>query len=208
VLAGDKSQGGFKVLRELEDQIAGKQSSLNKGALADRYEVWCSQNLACPYPVTYSVIGAFLCYLVTARNGSTKSIGNVVTAIRQRALLNGYSWITELQTKQLKDLVSQMRFNDSMPIQRKRPIQIKHLIKGTAGWDFGDPRVLQEALILFVGHDSLFRIGELIGGLTVSDITWASDYIVCSTCGSGDPKLIAVAMESLLQWQTIAVGVG
>ena len=113
VLVGHESQGGFRVLSELEEQIAGKQSSVNKGALADRYEGWCRQNLASPYPVTYSVMGAFLCYLVIARNGSTKSIGNVVTAIRQRTLLNGYGWITELQTKQLKHLVAQMRINDS-----------------------------------------------------------------------------------------------
>jgi len=137
--------------------------------------------------------------LVTARNGSTKSIGNVVTAIRQRALLNGYGWITELQTNQLKDLVTQMRFNDSIPVQRKKPIQIKHLIKGTANWNLSDPRVLQEAVILFVGHDCLFRIGELLGGLKVSDITWASDHSMfhvwlgrSKANRSGDGELITV----------------
>jgi hypothetical protein len=93
-----------------------------------------------------------------------------------------------------------MRFNDSIPVQRKKPIQIKHLVKGTADWNLDDPRVLQEAVILFVGHDGLFRIGELLGGLKVSDITWASDHSMfhvwlsrSKANRSGDGELITVA---------------
>jgi hypothetical protein len=108
--------------------------------------------------------------LVIARSGSSASVDNDLAAISRRSKKLDQAWLSGSQLQNLKDLLSAMKLNGSGLVDRKRPLQLRHLREAVAKWDLADLRRLQEATILFVGHDCLLRVSELLGGLTVKDI--------------------------------------
>jgi hypothetical protein len=88
-----------------------------------------------------------------------------------------------------------MKLNGSGMVDWKRPLQLRHLREAISQLDLTDVRKLQEATILFVGHDCLLRVGELLGGLTVKDVLWKvgmSEYSIwlrrskCNRSGGGE----------------------
>ncbi len=72
-------------------------------------------------------------------------------------------------------MVSKMKELDTLPIRRKSALQLKHLAKMFDERELTSPHDLEEVLLLYVGHDGLFRSGELLSGLKVSDMVWSAD---------------------------------
>jgi hypothetical protein len=69
-----------------------------------------------------------------------------------------------------------MRYLDTKAVNRKQALQLKHLHVMYKGGDLWDARLLEEAVILYMGHDGLLRAGELLSGLKVSDLVWSLDH--------------------------------
>jgi len=183
-------------LREkLEAQIESKKSTISRSRLVERYSIWCAANGGVDFPVSYGSLAGFFCMLVIARGGSASSIDNDLAAISRQSRVLGQKWLPPGQLQQLKDLVAMMKLDGSGIVDRKRPLQLKHLRKEVSSWDLEDIFRLQKAAILFVGNDRLLRVGELLGGLTVKDVVWkvgATEYSVwlrrskCNREGSGE----------------------
>ena len=110
--------------------------------------------------------------LVIARSGSAASVDNDLAAISRRSRQLDQAWLSGGQLQSLKDLLAAMKLNGSGAVDRKRPLQLRHLRDSVSRLDLTDLRQLQEATILFVGHDCLLRVSELLGGLTVKDVLW------------------------------------
>ena len=79
------------------------------------------------------------------------------------------------EARKLRQLVGKMEELDTMPIRRKNALQLKHLAKMFDDKELTSPHGLEEVLLLYVGHDGLFRSGELLSGLKVSDVVWSAD---------------------------------
>jgi hypothetical protein len=124
-----------------------------------------------------------------------KSITNDLGVIGRRARDLDLPWLKQSKELKLKDLIAAMKYEYTSGVERKRPLQLKHLLPSIARWDRSDPFVLQEAVILLMGHDCLLRVGELLGGLTTKDVVWkkgCSEYSVwlrrskCNLSGDGE----------------------
>ena len=180
---------------QLEDQVKRKSGTISQSRLVDRYSRWCRHNGGVDFPVSYSSLAGFLCMLVIAREGSSSSVDNDLAAISRRSKQLDQSWLSGSQLQSLKDLLAAMKLNGSGTMDRKRPLQLRHLREAVSRLDLTDARKLQEATILFVGHDCLLRVSELLGGLTVKDVLWKvgrDEYSIwlrrskCNRSGSGE----------------------
>ena len=77
----------------------------------------------------------------------------------------------------LKSLVKELQFEDMSPGRQKRALRRFHLLQMFGTKEKLKGRKLLEALLLFTGHNGLLRIGELLGGLKVSDVLWDSNFL-------------------------------
>jgi len=152
----------FGLRNRLEERALTRRSVLQRNRTADKYERWCISNGGQAFPVSYSSLSGFFCSLVVARGGSSKSIANDLGAIGRKARELDLPWLKQSEELKLKDLIAAMKYEDTSGVERKRPLQLKHLLPAIAGWDLSDPFVLQEAVILLMGHDCLLRVGELL----------------------------------------------
>ena len=99
----------------------------------------------------------------------------------------------------MKRLVARMKYENLNPIRRVKPIQIEHLRKWCPEGVQEDAKELQTALMLYLGHDGLLRIGELLSGIRAGDIRWRADgkcfdlWLERSKANqSGDGELITI----------------
>ena len=122
-----------------------------------------------------------------------RSMWGVGVCRRSRQL--DQAWLSVSQLQSLKDLLAAVKLNGSGAVDRKRPLQLRHLREAVSKLDLTDVGKLQVATILFVGHDCLLRVSELLGGLTVKDVLWKvgrSEYSIwlrrskCNRSGSGE----------------------
>jgi hypothetical protein len=123
----------------------------------------------------------------------------VKAAIKDRAISLGYQWLEERESRKLRRLIARMKYDDTNPVRRVKPIQIEHLRKWCPESEQEDVNGLQIALMLYLGHDGLLRIGELLSGIRAEDIRWSSDrkrfdiWLERSKANqSGDGELITV----------------
>jgi len=152
-------------LKTLEEVIGQKKSTKTAAAIIKHYEEWCRENGVYGYPVIYDTIAGYLAHKVLSLNGSTKSIDAVKTAIKNDSLAKGHEWLDEGSRIKLRRFVAETKFEDVNPIRRVSLIQIKELREWLDGKYLEDNRVLQLVLLLYMGHDGLFRVGELLSGL-------------------------------------------
>lgn len=117
-------------------------------------------------------VGSYICDHVVRNNGSTKSVSNKLNNLRNYVISNGHSWLTELETRKLNEIVKQLKYVDISEGNRKRPLQIRHLRRIYSGMNVTNANDLLEAAMLYVGHDGLFRSGELTSGIQVADVFW------------------------------------
>ena len=94
-----------------------------------------------------------------------------------------------------------MEYEGPFAVERKKGLQVKELIRWLESCDLEDVFQLQEATILFLGHDALLRSGELLGGLRVKDVVWTEGGIGVWLARSkanraGDGELITVPYYS------------
>ena len=194
--------------------MSGKQSARYNQDLANRFEAWCGENEKEAYPVSYDCVAGFLCGLAKDRDGSTKSLAVVLTALRARVSERGESWLSTHEATRLRKLMDHMRYLDTKAVSRKQALQLKHLHAMYTGSELSDPRLLEEAVILYMGHDGLLRSGELLSGLKVSDLVWSLDHsqftIVLDRSKanrSGDGESVTIrdyegrsAVKLMIQW--------
>ncbi len=89
------------------------------------------------------------------RGGSSASVDNDLAAINRYSKMLDQKWLSAGKAQNLKDLIYMMKFEGSGMVDRESQLLLKHLRAIVQGWDLADERKMQEALILFMGHDCL-----------------------------------------------------
>jgi len=174
MLGGMKFVGKSEILqhlRGLEDQVGRLPSSLNKTSICDRYRQWC-QSEGKEEAFTYDLINGFIIMFVLANGGSSKSIDGIKSAIKQRCEVLRLHWLDAVDDRRLSRMVSTMKYNDLVQVKRMSPLTLKLLNVWTEEYNLSEYRVLMFVTLLYLRHDGLLRIGELLGGLKLSDILW------------------------------------
>ena len=128
----------FDLRNRLEVRVGTRRSNLQRNKIADNYERWCSSNGGLAFPVSYSSLSGFFCSLVVARGGSSRSIANDLGAIGRRARDMDSPWLKQSEELKLKDLIAAMKYEDTSGVERKRPLQLKHLLPAISSWDLSD----------------------------------------------------------------------
>ena len=144
--------------------------------MACRYEGWCALEGLVPWPVSYDSVSGYLCMFVMQLEGSSKSMGAVLHALRVRSEMGLQGgWLGVSDARRLALLVGQLQFNDMHIVERKQPIRLVQLNRWTRGIDLGDNKELMFVTMCYLGHDGLLRLGELLSGLTAAQVQWSHD---------------------------------
>ena len=158
-----------------EQQVLDKRHSKAVVATFRRYEVWCKKEQVIAVPLSYKSIAGFCCQHVANNKGSTKSLDNVVSALRTSCRMMKLKWLSEDSHYQLRSVLKVLKFQDLSASKQKRPIQLEMLKKMLGGLDLSKRANLLIAVMLMTGHDGLLRTAELLSGRKVIDLIWNSD---------------------------------
>jgi len=163
----------FKLVRELEARIGQKKSSKSAATLVVHYEAWCVENKVNSFPTCYETLGGYVANRVFTLNGSTKSLDAVKAAIKNESLHQTQAWLSEDDERRLRRLIARLKYDDTNPVRRMKPIQLAELRQWLGNKDLEDSRELELVLLMYLGHDGLFRLGELLSGLRAGDVRWS-----------------------------------
>lgn len=145
----------------------------------------------------YKWVAAYICQHVKKNKGSTRSVGNLLSALKRCSILEEVPWLSQKEELKLMATLSQLKLEDLSPSRRKRPLRTMEIIKIIDALDLSDDKQLLKAVMLATGHDGLLRTAELLFGCKVHNIIWEYDkssfqYEVprSKTHRSGEPELI------------------
>lgn len=138
----------------------------------DRYVAfWSSQSIPA-FPVSYESVGDFLLMLVRERDGSTRSISNDKSHVKQQCLLNGLDWLSYKDDIKLRRLLAVAAGFDFSESQVKDALRFSILVKIISKLDLRDPVQLLKATVLACGHNFLLRTGETLSGIRARQLIW------------------------------------
>lgn len=140
-------------------------------ASARRYKGYCHERQLPSFPVTLSPVQRWLCSHVRSNKGSAKSLSSLIAALKHYSRLHRMPWLDEADTVTLRYLCQELHLLDQIPSNQKQPLTMallyrmqRRLTSSTAD--------LQTSTMLWMGHDGLLRIDEIIRDHRVMDITW------------------------------------
>ena len=160
---------------------------INMKSINQKYAFYTAGAEQIAYPPTYQSIGSFIAKFAADHDGSSKSIANIVSAIKSMCHLIPVPWLSEDSQRQLRKIVKQIKRNDGVAISRKEPMTmmiIKKSLQNYWHWQSSSTDMLA-ATISLVGHNCLFRGQETFSGIQVKDVNWnLVQRIVCIHIGS------------------------
>ena len=137
-----------------------------------RYTTWCDKAGYAKPVFTYELLAGFLAMYVMVNGGSSKSVDNVTSQLKRFCIELRMNWLDQADEIRLRGVLGVVKYQDLVDVRRVKPLQLGLLNVWTEGWDKADYKTLMLLTLLYLGHDGLFRIGELLSGLKVSDILW------------------------------------
>ena len=173
------ASGILQFLRVKEKQVEIKKSMKEMRRVSLAFRNWCiSQGWnSNPVVFSYESVASFVCAHVVRNRGSTRSVGNLVAALKKGCLYSGNPWLGDLEQLKLMAVVSEMKLDDRSVSRRKRPIRLKELLAIINRLELGNVVELLVATMLALGHDGLLRSAELLSGLKVKHLTWRFDKL-------------------------------
>ena len=140
---------------------------------AKQYKTWCENHKVSAFPPSYNSVAGFIAQKVEELKGSTKSVANMVSALRVFCSGAGIPWITEADNFQLKRIRRQLVLEDMEEKRQMEPFvlaMIKELLE-TGILDIDNSELdLLIALMMLLAHNGLLRGAELLCGLQAEDI--------------------------------------
>ena len=124
---------------------------------------------------SYESVASFVCAHVVKNKGSTRSVGNLLSALKKGSLIVGEEWLDGVEQLRLMSVLSELKFEDLSKSRRKRPIRLRELVAIINVLDLSDPTNLVVAVMLALGHDGLLRGAELLSGFQVKHLDWSFD---------------------------------
>lgn len=186
---------------------------IRQDRVALKYGSWCLQQRLQVFPITYTTLSGFLSYCMV-KNGSTKSISNLISAIKNFALRNQIAWLNDSDCYKIKRYVAYVEYQDAAVTRRAKAATMDKILEVVAVLD--SSKVDQEVFILAMAlcYHGLLRAGELFTGVKVKDIEWnfRQRYLIfplrrTKTHRRGDPINIIIkdhtgfsAYQLLINW--------
>jgi hypothetical protein len=166
---------------------------------------------------TYDSVASFICAHVIKNKGSTRSVGNILSALKKGCLIVEEEWLKGVDQLKLMALLSELKFEDLSKNRRKRPIRLRELIAIISQLDLDNPVELLIATMLALGHDGLLRSAELLSGFQVKHFEWSLDKMTVrleiersKMNRSGDSEFVSLfdyseysAVSLLRRWFTV-----
>ena len=177
--AGMRSEDTSKnsaYLLQLEIQLKNKKAQKGKAGLGARYKLWCEGEGQPKIVFSYDLVAGFISTYVMVHGGSSKSVDGVKSALKQLCEESKLPWLDGGDSRHLNRIIGIIKLNDKVNVRRVRPLQLAQLNVWTARWDVSDHKALMLLTLLYVGHDGLLRVGELLSGLTIGDVSWDGDH--------------------------------
>lgn len=156
----------------LEAQVAAKPSVKAAVAKYNRYSEFCRRQDFPALPPSYGSVGDFLLMLVNERAGSTRSIANDKSHLKQQCELRGYGWLSypdEIRLLQLLAVAKGVDFSES---RVKDALRFSMLVQIIEKMDLRDPVQLLQATVLMVGHNCLLRTAETVSAIQAHQLVW------------------------------------
>jgi len=122
-------------------------------------------------PTSLSVAG-FLADHIVRQEGSAKTIGAVLSAIKRYCVLSDYSYLSEHEKLLLVDLVRELELKDTKAKRQVRPLTRFILDAIYFKGDRSCGRERMAIVIMTVAHDAMLRSGEICGELRAIDFSW------------------------------------
>jgi len=152
--------------------VAAKPSVKAAMAKYNRYLEFCRRQGLTALPPAYGPVGDFLLMLVNERAGSTRSIANDKSHLRQQCELRGYGWLSypdEIRLLQLLAVAKGVDFSES---RVKDALRFSMLVQIIQTMDLRDPVQLLQATVLMVGHNCLLRTAETVSDIQAQQLVW------------------------------------
>ena len=145
-----------------------------KAAVAkfERYIEFCQQAGITALPPTYEPVGDFLLQLITERSGSTRSIANDKSQLKQQCELRGFGWLSYKDDIKLLQLVAVAKGLDFSESQAKDALRFSMLVRIIEQMDLSDPVQLLQATVLMVGWNFLLHTAETVSGILANQAIW------------------------------------
>lgn len=187
----------------LHDQIVNrvKNSGWTKrqDQVARDYSEWCQLASWVAFPVTYEPLSRFLSYVVV-KNNSTKSLGNMVSALKCYVLRHNLPWLDESARYILKRYIGDLEFHDSTITKRARPATLDMVMQVVDSLNMTNFLDASFAVAMLLAHNGLLRASEVFSGCQVKDIIWNHGHRYFTfplgrtkTHRKGDPLLVTIS---------------
>ncbi len=125
------------------------------------------------FPVSYRSVAEFIVYFVDKQNGSTKSIGNILSCLRVFSYYCKTPWLTDAMRYKLNGVIKHLEFKDTSAISRKKPLTLSAIQPILSVLDLKNNNgEFLVGMMMLICHNSLMRSGELLSGIKVNDIEW------------------------------------
>lgn len=158
----------LKTIKSLNQQ--GWQKRIPQ--VAQVYEAWCSLNRKPSFPLSYSTLSRYLSHYVTQNNGSSKSVGNVVSALKNYSLLHSHAWLNDSDSYKLKLFVKELEYQDKIAVKRARPATLETIFLVGRHLNSSKPQEHMFFVSMLLAHNGVLRAGELFSGIKVGDLIW------------------------------------
>ena len=158
----------------LESVKAAREERGNTKAMnsvASKYKLFSKNNNIIAYPASALSVSSYLCSHVVRLNGSTKSIGNIISAIKKYGILRGYAWLDETELSKLMEVRKELQFIDTSTTNLKKAMTLDKVVKIIHTLNLNHHEELLIAMLMLLCHNGLLRSGELFSGIKVEDIT-------------------------------------
>jgi len=161
-------------LQRLEAKIAMKSNSQYIISVNKQYVQHTNSYGGRAYPPSYDSLAIFLAHFADTHAGSSKSIANILSAIRVFCYYSHQPWLPADQLYRLSLVRKEIRLEDAKPINRKLPIKRELIQRGLAQhWKVTESACdLLVATITLFGHNGILRGDEIFSKLRVGDVTW------------------------------------
>lgn len=130
-----------------------------------RYVAFCSHQSVPAFPPSYEAVGDFILMLISERGGSTRSIANDKSHVKQQCQLLGYDWLSYKDDIKLRQLLAVAQGFDYSESRVKDALRFNMLVKIISKFDLKDPVQLLQATVLMCGHNFLLRTAETLSGI-------------------------------------------
>jgi len=154
------------------DKAVGTKHRCEQIRINREFYKWCGKNgFSTVHPTLLSMAG-YICQFVSNLASSTKSISNIVGAIKYRCEVERIPYLDRADQLVLSDLVKDLKLGDLIAVSRVCPLTRKILGAVSARGRERDVRFLQVITMLTVAHDGLLRSAEICSDMKPRSLTW------------------------------------